>query len=318
MLESLASETSLDAESPWLPTRTLPRRDSETPSSRPFSYIASGERQNPVVARRQSYASPQHRQVGLHYRSAPAPTIFNPSPLEAATPTIRGPSNSVAHMSRDAVSSNGPHYLYRPEPDVPTSSDSFGSGTTRRERPGHDYLSAIDARHRRPSVRAPPRPRSPLLWDDAMHLPELDGHDPTPPQAPDLDLEARARRRSLMNLYNSSPSPTSIPDTSTPITTEQPAPSSNSAYGNLDLSAFQQGPILDSIQRYVDYDNIRARLSRLEAQAELASPSTVASPRARSPPSIPPLQFDSDDDFSRPYFTFRRQTELRREVRILI
>lgn len=118
-----------------------------------------------------------------------------------------------------------------------------------------------------------------------------------------------------MNLYNSSSSPTPVLETLTPITTEQPASLSSSPDGNLDLSAFRQGPILDSIQRYVDYDDIRARVSRLEAQAELAATSNVP-PRARSPPSIPPLQFHGDGDFSVPYFAYRRRTEFRREVRI--
>ena len=96
-------------------------------------------------------------------------------------------------------------------------------------------------------------------------------------------------------------------------------PPSSSADGNIGLSGFHQGPIFDSIQRYVDYDNIRARLSRLEAQAEFAATSNV-SPRARSPPSIPPLQFDSGSggDLSAPYLAFRRQTEYRSEVRIRI
>ena len=123
-----------------------------------------------------------------------------------------------------------------------------------------------------------------------------------------------------MKIINESSSPhVSVLDTSAPITTEQSAPPSSSADGNIDLSGFHQGPIFDSIQRYVDYDNIRARLSRLEAQAEFAATSNV-SPRARSPPSIPPLQFDSGSggDLSAPYLAFRRQTEYRSEVRIRI
>ena len=315
MLESLASETSLDAEPPWLPSRTLPRHDPETPLTRPSSYATfNGERSNTsAFSRRQSYAAIP-RQVGLQFRSATAPTIFDPSSLEADTPTlqINDPSGAAANMSEDVMPSNGARYLDWSEPSLPTSGGSFGPGTNRTERLGYDYLSAIDARHRRSTVR-PPRPRSPLIWDDVIHLPELAGRDSTPSQATDLD--ARARRRSLMNLYNSSSSPTPVLETLTPITTEQPASLSSSPDGNLDLSAFRQGPILDSIQRYVDYDDIRARVSRLEAQAELAATSNVP-PRARSPPSIPPLQFHGDGDFSVPYFAYRRRTEFRREVRI--
>ena len=315
MLESLASETSLDTESPWLPARTSPRRNSGAPLGRPLSYAPSnGERQNTsAFARRQNYAA-VHRQAGLNFRSAPAPTIFDPSSLETGTPIfqVNGSSGAAANVPEDVIPSNGPRYLNWPEPDVPMSPGSFGPGINRTERLGHDYLSAIDARHRRPVTR-PSRPRSPLPWDDIIHLSGRES------QAPDLDLEARARRRSLMNLYNSSSPHASVLDTSAPITTEQSVPPSSSADGNIDLSGFHQGPIFDSIQRYVDYDNIRARLSRLEAQAEFAATSNV-SPRARSPPSIPPLQFDSGSggDLSAPYLAFRRQTEYRSEVRIRI
>ena len=94
-------------------------------------------------------------------------------------------------------------------------------------------------------------------------------------------------------------------DTLAPITTEQSALPSSLADGNIDLSSFYQGPIFDSIQRYVNYNNIRVQLSRLEAQAEFAATFNV-SPRAHSPPSIPPLQFDSHGggDLSAPYLAF--------------
>ena len=185
----------MDTESPWLPARTSPRCNSRAPLGCPLSYTPSnGEQQNTLAfVRRQNYATVYH-QAGLNFRSAPAPTIFDPSLLETGIPIfqVNGSFGAAENVPEDTIPSNRPRYLNWPEPDVLMSPHSFGPGINRTERLGHDYLSAIDACHRRPATR-PSRPWSPLPWDNIIHLSGCES------QAPDLDLEARARQRSLMN-----------------------------------------------------------------------------------------------------------------------
>lgn len=182
-----------------------------------------------------------------------------------------------------------------------------------REIPQHGraFPSSIDTARGSSSAR-PTRAQSPVAWEDVVHSTEYTDI-PGGAQAPrltDLELRAQARfrRSSLVDagLFQSpSPSPSPSPVERAPRRSVQPPRTMPpTPYGNLDLSAYHEGPFRASLQRFVDMDRIRTRLNRLESLANDVSSNPTPSSQ-QSPPITPPLRDHSHGHLSTEH-TFRQ------------
>ncbi|THH18152.1 hypothetical protein EW146_g2788 [Bondarzewia mesenterica] len=114
------------------------------------------------------------------------------------------------------------------------------------------------------------------------------------------ELRRRATLRSSLN-------PPSVSSTSPPPASSRPTPSNSSrrppsaapstasrqdrssSYRNIDLNAYHEGPFRASLERLVEIERLRSRISQLE------SLSNEGTPRRPRPPALPPLRFDFDD-----------------------
>ncbi|KIM86610.1 hypothetical protein PILCRDRAFT_309403 [Piloderma croceum F 1598] len=229
---------------------------------------------------------------------------FNPllgppstSPFVRSTAPVSSANNLTSRINRDRTLPG----MVDPSQTVALSTTSptspvFGlsSNSQQISQRTRVFPSTVDA-SRGISTARPVRAQSPVAWDDffesAAH-PSPEADSPVPGHT-DHDMRIPVRQRpSLVDVGPfRSPSPAS-PAGRAPRSPESPRATPVSTYRNLDLSAYHEGPFRASLQRYVDFDRIRSRLSRLESMADnVSSRPTLA-------PSLPPLQFENDDHVS--------------------
>jgi hypothetical protein len=226
---------------------------------------------------------------------------FDPLPSPPSDSSfIRDAGQATSLLGRDRTQ---PHELTPSSVSAtsPPPSPGFGLQPFSRRIPHRTraFSSSVSSPRGVPTL-VPPSAPSPVAWEDGIHSTAYSPleTDSSIPRQHDYDSRARARRRSSLVDVGSirPPSPLS-PTERVPRSREPPRATPVSTYGNLDLSAYHEGPFRASMQRYVDLDRIRSRLNRFESLADnVSSPSGPSSQRAMAP-SLPPLRFDGDDDF---------------------
>ena len=112
---------------------------------------------------------------------------------------------------------------------------------------------------------------------------------PTPPPPPSV-WEARPRQPSPHRLPMPETNSNSTNSTTTTTMTTTTLPRNSAVYRNLhDLSAYQDSSFRASLQRFIELDSVRSRLSRLESMA-----AGEMEGGRHQPPSLPPLRFESE------------------------
>lgn len=246
---------------------------------------------------------------------------FNPllgppstSPFARSTAPVSSTNNLTRRINRDRTLPGmaDPSQIVALSATSPTS-PVFGLSSQSQQISQRTHASPSTVNTSRGiSTARPVRPRSPVAWDDffdsAAYPPP--GADSPVPGRTEHDTQIPARQRPSQVDMGPFPSlsPAS-PEERAPRSPEPPRATPVSTYGGLDLSAYHEGPFRASLQRYVDFDRIRSRLSRLESMADnVSSRLTLA-------PSLPPLQFENDDEHVSAANASSRATPSARRVR---
>ena len=218
-------------------------------------------------------------------------------------------------IHRDRTHPNSSQAAARSVPSLPTS-PVFGLPSNYRPSLSRSrtFSSTVDT-SRVTSTARPNRAQSPVALQDIFHSPGYSHRENSPmPRQTNHDIRTRARRMSAFSdvgLFRSTSPPAPLERMSR--SPEPPRATPASTYASLDLSAYHEGPFRASLQRYVDLDRIRSRLSRLESMADSVS-TQPSSRRLPVPPTLPPLRFDSDDEIVSVENTSTGATDSARQV----
>jgi hypothetical protein len=180
--------------------------------------------------------------------------------------------------------------------------NEFGASSSREEgRPSHPIADRarfpfIEAHTREPPRRAISPPRVPYSLPTPDFSPIFDplsenmDTNPSLPAQPDANTSTRP----WLNDTNARTSTTSgmrpqrqISPTRSTLS-QHPVQNQASTYRNINLNAFHDGSFRTSLQRFIELDRVRSRLTRLETMANEAPPTPS------SAPFLPPLRFDSE------------------------
>ncbi|TFY55903.1 hypothetical protein EVG20_g9146 [Dentipellis fragilis] len=189
--------------------------------------------------------------------------------------------------------------------DVPFSSQAAALFAARSTSPSLPDGVNMPSDSRQPNHGVPLRPsRSPsppaLLSSmrdisPSTSMPSARAHPPPPAMS---EFRRRANLRSSMNLASIFPPSPPMPAAERPRPSEarrrpfaeppQESPSSSSPYRNIDLNAYHEGPFRASLERWMEMDRLRSRITH--------EPFSEEPPRRSRPPSLPPLQFEHAHD----------------------
>ncbi|KAA1477936.1 hypothetical protein DENSPDRAFT_627407 [Dentipellis sp. KUC8613] len=243
-----------------------------------------------------------------------------PSPRAHARPSAaeRRPLRNN-RISSDYAYSSGPSYIdmrSRPDPDnslfaddVPFSSQAAALFAARSASPPLSDSVNMPSDSRQPSHGAPFHPsrsRSPSPPSTLSSMRDIPppptssssarAHPPPPTMS---EFRRRANLRSSMNATSIFPSSPPMPAAERPRPSEprrrpfvepsQDSPSSSSAYRNIDLNAYHEGPFRASLERWMEMDRLRSRMTHESSLSD-------EPPRRSRPPSLPPLQFEHAHD----------------------